>query len=303
MLLDNGRTRVLRDEVGRQALALHPLQRLPERLPRLHAHGRPRVRLGLSRADRRDPHAAARGIENAASLPFASSLCGACYEVCPVKIDIPAVLAAPARAGVARRRFASARRCEPSRGRSTRAAGRFASSRSAARACGRSACSRSAERWTQTRELKSGPRRELPRLVAARAHMTDARAELLGANPVGHARRAAGRDPDGVSGGRGTLDREHARRLLLRARRRLPRRGSPRDRCRRGGRRQLRASVLRPASSCRPACRTHGGRPAIELVDDAGFSPTELDRMDGVITGCTVAIAETGTIVLVGGRA
>jgi L-lactate dehydrogenase complex protein LldF len=25
-------------------------------------------------------------------LPFASSLCGACYEVCPVKIDIPAVL-------------------------------------------------------------------------------------------------------------------------------------------------------------------------------------------------------------------
>src|SRR5262249_54570413 len=24
--------------------------------------------------------------------PFASSLCGACYEVCPVKIDIPSVL-------------------------------------------------------------------------------------------------------------------------------------------------------------------------------------------------------------------
>jgi L-lactate dehydrogenase complex protein LldF len=33
-----------------------------------------------------------RGVENAASLPFASSLCGACYEVCPVKIDIPRVL-------------------------------------------------------------------------------------------------------------------------------------------------------------------------------------------------------------------
>ncbi len=26
------------------------------------------------------------------SLPYASSLCGACYEVCPVKIDIPAIL-------------------------------------------------------------------------------------------------------------------------------------------------------------------------------------------------------------------
>jgi L-lactate dehydrogenase complex protein LldF len=32
------------------------------------------------------------GVENAASLPYASTLCGACYEVCPVKIDIPTVL-------------------------------------------------------------------------------------------------------------------------------------------------------------------------------------------------------------------
>jgi L-lactate dehydrogenase complex protein LldF len=32
------------------------------------------------------------GIEKAPSLPFASSLCGACYEVCPVKIDIPSIL-------------------------------------------------------------------------------------------------------------------------------------------------------------------------------------------------------------------
>src|SRR5208282_5210571 len=26
------------------------------------------------------------------SLPYASSLCGACYEVCPVKINIPEIL-------------------------------------------------------------------------------------------------------------------------------------------------------------------------------------------------------------------
>ena len=32
------------------------------------------------------------GVENAPSLPYASSLCGACYEVCPVKINIPEVL-------------------------------------------------------------------------------------------------------------------------------------------------------------------------------------------------------------------
>jgi L-lactate dehydrogenase complex protein LldF len=32
------------------------------------------------------------GVSHEPSLPFASSLCGACGEVCPVKIDIPAVL-------------------------------------------------------------------------------------------------------------------------------------------------------------------------------------------------------------------
>ena len=31
-------------------------------------------------------------MEGNASLPYASSLCGACYQVCPVKIDIPSVL-------------------------------------------------------------------------------------------------------------------------------------------------------------------------------------------------------------------
>jgi L-lactate dehydrogenase complex protein LldF len=31
-------------------------------------------------------------MRHAQSLPFASSLCGACYEVCPVKINIPEVL-------------------------------------------------------------------------------------------------------------------------------------------------------------------------------------------------------------------
>ena len=45
--------------------------------------------------------------------------------------------------------------------------------------------------------------------------------------------------------------------------------------------------------------RPHG----IELVEDAELSPSELDRLDGVLTGCTVAIAETGTIVLTAGPA
>jgi L-lactate dehydrogenase complex protein LldF len=32
------------------------------------------------------------GVEDNASLPYASSLCGACYDACPVKIDIPSIL-------------------------------------------------------------------------------------------------------------------------------------------------------------------------------------------------------------------
>jgi L-lactate dehydrogenase complex protein LldG len=42
--------------------------------------------------------------------------------------------------------------------------------------------------------------------------------------------------------------------------------------------------------------------PGIELVgDDPPLTAAELDGLDGVLTGCAVAIAETGTIVLDGG--
>src|SRR5207245_5386470 len=40
---------------------------------------------------------------------------------------------------------------------------------------------------------------------------------------------------------------------------------------------------------------------AVEVVEDHGLSPRELDALDGVVTGCTLAIAETGTIVLAAG--
>jgi L-lactate dehydrogenase complex protein LldG len=40
-------------------------------------------------------------------------------------------------------------------------------------------------------------------------------------------------------------------------------------------------------------------RPAgVELVEDTGLTAAELDRVDGALTGCTAAVAETGTIVL-----
>ena len=41
----------------------------------------------------------------------------------------------------------------------------------------------------------------------------------------------------------------------------------------------------------------------VELVEDEGLSPHELDATDGALTGCTLAIAETGTIILTAGPA
>ena len=46
-----------------------------------------------------------------------------------------------------------------------------------------------------------------------------------------------------------------------------------------------------------------GWRPeGIELVEDQGLSARDLDALDGALTGCALAIAETGTIVLDGGE-
>lgn len=53
-----------------------------------------------------------------------------------------------------------------------------------------------------------------------------------------------------------------------------------------------------------PAGLPPGWRPAgLELVEDTGMTPRELDAVDGVLTGSTLAIAETGTIALSGAPA
>ncbi len=92
VLLDNGRTRVLADRVGRQALHCIRCSACLNVCPvysRTGGHAYGSVYPGPIGAILTPQ---LRGIENASSLPFASSLCGACYEVCPVKIDIPKVL-------------------------------------------------------------------------------------------------------------------------------------------------------------------------------------------------------------------
>jgi len=92
VLLDNGRTRVLGDAVGRQALHCIRCSACLNVCPvysRTGGHAYGSVYPGPIGAIL-TPQLV--GVENAPSLPYASSLCGACYEVCPVKIDIPAVL-------------------------------------------------------------------------------------------------------------------------------------------------------------------------------------------------------------------
>ncbi|AJF69095.1 LutB/LldF family L-lactate oxidation iron-sulfur protein [Streptomyces vietnamensis] len=93
VLLDNGRTDTLADTVGRQALACIRCSACLNVCPvfeRTGGHAYGSVYPGPIGAVL-TPQLV--GVENAASLPFASTLCGACYDACPVKIDIPEVLA------------------------------------------------------------------------------------------------------------------------------------------------------------------------------------------------------------------
>jgi len=66
--------------------------RLFERVSGVPADRRPCVRLCVSGTYWRCDHAAVVRLARTSQLPYASSLCGACREVCPVKIDIPRLL-------------------------------------------------------------------------------------------------------------------------------------------------------------------------------------------------------------------
>jgi L-lactate dehydrogenase complex protein LldF len=92
VLLDNGRTAVLADEVGREALHCIRCSACLNVCPvyeRAGGHSYGSVYPGPIGAIL-SPQLT--GVEDNASLPYASSLCGACYEVCPVAIDIPSIL-------------------------------------------------------------------------------------------------------------------------------------------------------------------------------------------------------------------
>ncbi len=94
VLLDNGRTDVLADEVGRQALRCIRCSACLNVCPvyeRTGGHAYGSVYPGPIGAIL-NPMLHGRESARDRSLPFASTLCGRCYEVCPVQINIPEVL-------------------------------------------------------------------------------------------------------------------------------------------------------------------------------------------------------------------
>ena len=99
VLLDNGRTRALADEVGRQALRCIRCSACLNVCPvyeRTGGHAYGSVYPGPIGAIL-NPLLKGVGVdEQTDSLPYASSLCGACFEVCPVASTSPTVLVAPA---------------------------------------------------------------------------------------------------------------------------------------------------------------------------------------------------------------
>jgi L-lactate dehydrogenase complex protein LldF len=92
ILLDNGRTATLADPAGRSALRCIRCSACLNVCPvysRTGGHAYGSVYPGPIGAVL-SPQLT--GVAANASLPFASSLCGACYDVCPVAIDIPTML-------------------------------------------------------------------------------------------------------------------------------------------------------------------------------------------------------------------
>jgi L-lactate dehydrogenase complex protein LldF len=92
ILLDNGRTKVLADAASRETLDCIRCGACLNACPVYrqtggHAYGS--IYAGPIGAILTPQ---LQSMEHSQTLPYASSLCGACYEVCPVKINIPEIL-------------------------------------------------------------------------------------------------------------------------------------------------------------------------------------------------------------------
>jgi L-lactate dehydrogenase complex protein LldF len=356
VLLDNGRTGVLADQVGRQALRCIRCSACLNVCPvysRVGGHAYESVYPGPIGAILTPQ---LHGMREGRSLPFASSLCGACYEVCPVEIDIPRVLVhlrglvvdsdppwrvekaamkGMYRAFSSRRAFEAAQRAarlgarplrlfpwplrawtstrdlpevpsETFRDWWRRERGEAAAS---ARRSDQTEVDIEIQRKPRSREARGprrGPRRRPPGPPGRPAETGDARAAILG-----RIRSALADGPAAVEVQRDyrrTSTASHAETVELFAERAgeyraTVLRAAPGELRRvlgefaeRAGARRLAVPPDLPA-----AWRPAGTPVGPELVEDHGLGPHQLDALDGALTGCALAIAETGTIVLDGG--
>ena len=92
VLLDNGRTRILADPESRQTLHCIRCGACLNTCPVYRQTGGHAYGSSYSGPIGAIVTPQLLQMQHGQSLPFASSLCGACYEVCPVKINIPEVL-------------------------------------------------------------------------------------------------------------------------------------------------------------------------------------------------------------------
>jgi len=382
VLLDNGRVQTLADDVGRQALRCIRCSACLNVCPvyaRVGGHAYGSVYPGPIGAiltpqltgieggpsDSSGAMSSGGGLpsrEHAASLPYASSLCGACGEVCPVKIEIPRLLThLRAREVASRRRFDPERltmralfHTFSSRSRYERAQ-RFA--RTAARPLARSTDGRPAGRtirrapgplaaWTSSRDLPApAPEtfREWWRRTRAPAPPTEtdsaltphygAKAETVSPIRMHDMQKGDTIENAGVS----SAGRDARADILHRIRAALGQAATPeiernyrtedarerdeivtlfaervaeyRASVHRVGGDEVAETVARIAAEAGaerigiPAGLPEEWRPAeVDLVEDDTLSVQQLDHLHGALTGCAVAIAETGTFVLDGGE-
>jgi L-lactate dehydrogenase complex protein LldF len=92
VLLDGGRSNVLADEVGRQALHCIRCSACLNVCPVYSRAGGQAYESVYPGPIGAILSPQLFGLDRYATLPWASSLCGACYDACPVQIDIPSVL-------------------------------------------------------------------------------------------------------------------------------------------------------------------------------------------------------------------